>query len=838
MGMVTNFVGIQKDFTVPCGVRADVGLRVKRADGSPAAVGRATWRLGIWRDGAEAVATRFGELLPAPDGAGEGDLFWRFPVLEAGLWRYELTARGSDGEVARVFYGVIGSAEASDIVADGEVVGVRGWRMLEVFLPEVAGGKVEAHWLSGDYVLALCKVAEDAADRAEDAAGRAEDVSGELDAAVDEATKRAEDAAGRAEDAAERAEDDRHAIEVKFQETDAFIDGFYDVALRVIVPNQTTGTWWIGGRDSKQPFQGEQGYSPQISTSGYWLVWRDGQVVESDTRARAEDGFSPYIDSAGYWVYVDPLTGQVGRGPLAAGKDGLDGTAVRRILVDSYADIPQEGETCHGGVYYYVKDSTAGAGESVDIHITNWSSWLLYFTYADGVSGSLGGYGSMDSLVNDVNTGSYLFTAEKVDDNVVRLHPDSGAMSVQVGFGCRVLTGGAYVVYAWLEQGGTGGWVRVGLANDLATAEVHGLVKLGTNTIIKSGSPVGNNADGQMAVSVASYTSLGTVKPSGTAISTDGGGTHMSSDGKMLVDKADTQRFGAVKLSCGEQIPDADDNIGLRADGKIGVRRATLNEFGSVRLGSRLQQVASIPYLLSVGSITDETKPGDTGKLANNLLIGGALQHGLAAHWTSGGRVDMVGIDFGNLTAGVYYLGLYTSPSFKQSQSNGLELNEATTSLLGGVRKMTTLGSGSDVPTGSAVLAYLNENYYTKSQTYTRTELTKDGGIIELELKEKLPIYAAKELAHYLKKVDAAKLYAPISVESGLNTLTNTVESNKTSADNSFKSVFSRLEELEKSDNFVRVGNSGIHEFWKGTKEEFSMLPELDANLSYIVLEG
>lgn len=354
MGMVTNFVGIQKDFTVPCGVRADVGLRVKRADGSPAAVGRATWRLGIWRDGAEAVATRFGELLPAPDGAGEGDLFWRFPVLEAGLWRYELTARGSDGEVARVFYGVIGSAAASDIVADGEVVGVKGWRMLEVLLPEEAGGKVEAHWLSGDYVLALCEVARSAA-------GRAEAVVVELDKAVEEATGRAESAAERAEksatEAAGCAKDAKDAKDVvvgKFKETDAFIEAFWDSVHTVIVPNTQTGTWVIGGFDTGIKFCGENGVAPDINAAGEWLVydWEKGWV-NTGVMAKGQDGFSPNVNSEGNWVWKD-THGEIHVGPSAYGRDGKDGSVVVRHLVGSFEDIPTEGETCNSGHIYYV----------------------------------------------------------------------------------------------------------------------------------------------------------------------------------------------------------------------------------------------------------------------------------------------------------------------------------------------------------------------------------------------------------------------------------------------------------------------------------------------------
>jgi hypothetical protein len=157
------------------------------------------------------------------------------------------------------------------------------------------------------------------------------------------------------------------------------------------------------------------------------------------------------------------------------------------------------------------------------------------------------------------------------------------------------------------------------------------------------------------------------------------------------------------------------------------------------------------------------------------------------------------------------------------------------------VFRQETLASGTAVPTGSAVLNYLNGNYYTKGQTYTRTELTKDGGVIELELKEKLPIYAAKELQPYAKtdwvNVNFAKA-------SELNTVKVSVADNKSDIAANTNSISALQNELdgikaevqEMLKDYVKVGNSGIYELCELTQDEFDKLSVIDTKKSYIVL--
>ena len=903
LGMVTNFVGIQKDFTVPCGVRADVGLRVKRADGSPAAVGRATWRLGIWKDGAEAVATRFGELLPRPEGAGDGDLFWRFPALEVGLWRYELVARGSDGEVARVFYGVIGAAAASDIVEDGEVVGVKGWRMLEVLLPKVAGGKVEAHWLSGDYVLALCEVARSAAGRAEDAAGRAEsaadraeDAIAELDAAVEEATK-------RAEDAAERAEGARDVVLDKFEETDEFIDNFFEHAAKAIYPNSLTGTWWVGQRDSGEFYRGENGKSPIVGSDGTWMrwSWESNSWESTGTMAAGKDGFSPYINALGLWVYFDPVTGQVVNGPAASGRDGIDGDAIVRHVVGSYDDIPWSGETCTGGHVYYVPKgeeemtrqvATVRAGEVEDlgffvgdmgfsamrsaarlggvllrfglmagaakngepsdellyahVYYAEAGEWIYCGCSTNAVSqiaGEVSWWEFAELAIPHENRAMRVLLSQEAEQAAaaaaveqVRAVVVAGAdadcfcgsitsMVAQAWWQVRTVSSEGYDVYSWVVlPDESEGWVKTSAAYDLATAEVYGLMKYGTDEVVRGGAPVGRNAEGQAFVPTAEFTVAGAVKPSSDVVSGSGGGTHMTADGALIVDLATVSHYGAVKTSY--NLPVDTSCIGFNAAGEISVVRAGAFQWGATRVGTSVPQSYGLPFIIPVGAAEDGVINEDghdiTGQLMNNTLYGGALRTYTAAGWFAAAPP---GIDLSRLIQGSNAVGLLTSDSFFQSMAHGLELSEATESRLGGVRKMLTLGSGSDVPTGDAVMDYLGLHYYSKDSLYTREELTRDGGVIDTELQWRVPLYAEQELAKYVKKTDADSLYAKASSVTALNTSVTNIQSDVTAQGNSITAISKDVETLKKADSgyLKMVGAfAGTIELWGGSAEEFA----------------
>lgn len=909
-GMVTNFVGIQRDFTVVAGTRADVGIRVIDADGADVNVGVCTWKLGVWRDGAEPVAEKFGELLPNPAGARVSDLFWRFPVLEAGLWRYELVATDSEGEAARVFYGVIGSREASDIVEGSPVIGVKGWRMLEAQLPVEAGGKLQARWLAGEYVLALCEVARghavnaessaaaaaDSADAAaasaERAAGIASGMQGALDNAVGLVTQRAEAAAERAEDAAVRAESaagdaEKYAESVieKFNETDEFIEAFWRDASNVIVPNSTTGTWYIGGKDTTMPYRGANGKSPRVTPDGYWETWEwageawdSGSWVDTDTRAEGLNGFSPYINGAGYWVYIDPVSGQQVTGDMAGGRDGIDGATVRRILVDTYEDIPQSGDTCNGGYYYYVRGwKQEVTANRVFVFVKRWDSigGGVRMTATNGESAAFSLRDNADATCRDINNSYSLVNALVVDDQTIELISLSGEDLQFESYVADALglmsyedfeSGRGYDVYAWLENDGVGSWVNVGLANDLATAEVYGLMKYGTDKVVSDGAPVGKNANGQATVPVADLSLPGAVRPTTQIdpLKDDpdvGGGTHMGSSGTMLVDKATPKSYGAMMHSYGSRIDDGPNCVGVRADGKTDVVWATLNQGGATRLGSYIGQVANRPYLLSVGSITDPNRPDDKHKLANNLMVGGAVKHGTKGEWSS--WMNGHGFDFSGLTDG-FYLGIHTSKSFKQSTAGGLELMPATDKLLGGVKIQETLASASSVPTGEAVVDYLDEHYYTKAEVYTQAEtVAQIRAVVPDVISGMLAGYATQswtenrfvrydvyngwknnitgivdQIREDLDETTAAVSANKQACENAVASLTATVRSNKAACDNSVAQLNGKIAALEdKTDGYVKQGNSGIEEIWVGTAEEFAKV-SLSGKKWYLVLEN
>ena len=279
-----------------------------------------------------------------------------------------------------------------------------------------------------------------------------------------------------------------------------------------------------------------------------------------------------------------------------------------------------------------------------------------------------------------------------------------------------------YDVYAWVERAEAAGWVRVDRTNELATARVYGLMKYGTDMTVVGGAPVGQNADGQACVPLADPAMPGSVMPATADGDAEAGQTFVR-DGRMWVRMANLNLPGVGKTSYTREVENT-GSVGMTSDGKFAVPPAAAFQWGAVKVGTSVPQSMGMPWIIPVGAaaegVMNEYGQHIRGQLMNNVLVGGALRTAVKETWTSWAPG---GIDTSILPDGSNAVGVMTSKSFSQNSAEGLVLNAATGSLLGGVTVCSTIGSGSGlVPTVSAVVSYLQEYYYTKSQVYNREE--------------------------------------------------------------------------------------------------------------------
>ncbi len=285
----------------------------------------------------------------------------------------------------------------------------------------------------------------------------------------------------------------------------------------------------------------------------------------------------------------------------------------------------------------------------------------------------------------------------------------------------------AFDVYAWLETAdGSGSWVMIGEANDIATSEVHGLVKLGTDSVIEQGASIGNDDSGALAVPRASVDTEGVVMISFPDVLDEGAAIGFDESGKVRVISATMNDYGSVRLSMSATAQDG--CIGLMADGRLGTRRATLYDAGTVKLGSSIQQVNSQPYIIGVGATSD-------GQIANNILGQGAIQHQRIAAWNSFSMQwlsDSAASNPSRYTADDYYLGLAHTAQFSQNKDEGLSLLSASSSLLAGVYVVTDITDTRPeaVMSASGLSVHLSQTYYTKAQVYTKGETTTADNVV------------------------------------------------------------------------------------------------------------
>lgn len=721
-------------------------------------------------------------VLPVEHESAENKVRLTVPELEHGHYWWELRVTDAVGKECRLLYGTLAaltSAEVARLAAEAEESSLRE------LMVEIGGGYAAPLVLRWQACSVAASLAADAARAAE-----------------------------RAEAAADRAEDAEENVLGKLGAAQAFMESFNKAlfeAIRVV-----DNYLWVGGVNTGHYLKGNDGITPHIGTDGYWYV---GNKRLGDRPAFGKDGIMPHITADGFWAFGDWKSSA-----RAEGRDGLDGTAVRFIIVESVEDIPTEGETCNGGFRYCVPVSSERMhsrssvlfGESLNqgnyagnlvfaarrawnrdvgrlyelslmcaaesngepseellyahIYFREAGDWLYAGCSTEAVAQVASQWSTwrFDGLCVPAGLDVRVLLSQQSEQvaaegsvETVRVRVVStadgslcGGRQVAAQAQWRYLdeSVGFYDVYAWMEDGeGNGVWHLMNRTYDFATAQVYGLMKYATDSVVAGGAPVGRNAEGQACVPIADPALPGSVMPASASGDAEGGQTFVR-DGRMWVRMANLNLPGVGKTSYTRVVANT-NSIGLTEDGKFAVPPAAAFQWGVNKVGTSVPQSMGMPWIIPVGAaaegVQNEYGQDITGQLMNNVLVGGALRTALKSTWLSWGPN---GINVNLLPDNSNAVGLMTSRSFRQSAEQGLELEQATNSLLGGVTVCSTIGSGSGlVPTVSAMVNYLRENYYTKSQVYSREETYSKAQVDAIDKKNR------QDAAETYKTTAAAK---------------------------------------------------------------------------------
>ena len=354
-------------------------------------------------------------------GATAGVLDLALPKMEAGEYPYEIIFTDSTGEEGRLMSGVLtvmSTLRAEEIVADANAAQKR---VLQVSAGSLHDGPLELRWAASSVAAVYAQQAREAALGLED-------------------------------------------VREQVREFRVFVADWLNNMETFLVMNPVTGTIWVNGYDTGQPYRGEDGKAPRVNAYGFWEVFIDGQWVTL-----------PYH---------------------AEGKDGLDGTQVRRVLLGSRAELPTDEER---GVYYYTpKDS--GSGYDMWCWLDN-AGWVCFG-------------GDPYGIATETSLGL-----------------------VQLGTN-QTVTSGAPV--------GLNSMKRMMVA--MATTSVAGVMKPSSDVVSDAGGGTHFNASGNLLTDVATYAVFGSVKLSESGVLTDGGVIGIDANGRLIAKKATTGSYGTIKL--------------------------------------------------------------------------------------------------------------------------------------------------------------------------------------------------------------------------------------------------------------------------------------------------
>ena len=634
-----NFLGVSSNLSVLAGTRWLSSFRfVDGTTGQAAALDGVTFSGKVHCGGVDASI----DMTLSEADAERNTVRVEIPALPEGRWEYEIWITSDTGETQRLMEGRISALGKLD-VADAK--GAYAHRTLSVLLPGDATRHVQLEWQATTLAQAA----------AQDAITAAQGVV-QIGTDVTEALQKANDALDKLEDVDERL-DEAEEVRDDCLEAKAGSEAALSEAKQVVA-------------------DAPREYIPTVSADGYWVI----NGVKQPHKAIGEDGVDGtrvvkhLVDdeediptsgdtcNSGHEYYVNvPEVIQV----LETRPDDVGNWNAWRLSADvvphgvllSGFVVPQVQNSSTTALYVavYLREENATRGLlGRSASAKTWSqgedvSWEFAepFEVPAGfgieiyLAASLEAIGAHSAERPAVQMRSYILgsgsCACRYDANwYTNRTPYLGFASPYAG---KVMAYEWFDGVGWKCLAGSGAH-----ANRPASSTEDGLVKLGTEMTIDMGSPVGNNAAGQLTVPLATTLSSGSVRLSQDGVIEDGILIGLDSAGRVVAE-------------------------GTR------VEAATLTTLGTVKLGSEWSVLNPIPYQQGVAA-------GPEKQLCNNLRNGGAIKNMQKAGWKTAEGDDRVDSGMNDRD---YYLGLHVSEQFEQSESNGLELRSATTERCGGV---------------------------------------------------------------------------------------------------------------------------------------------------------
>ena len=407
--------GTRFNFSIAAGLREVVKLRVGRA-GALSGLNVANAAFSFWLIDKEGVTTE----CPVEHGEETGVLYLTLPVVASGTYRYELGFTDAVGEQGLLLHGNVTALTRVHFEPLEEAAAAADVRELVVSESSLHGGPLGLRWAASSLAARYAAEAKEAAESAED-----------LKAAVEE-----------------------------FR---VFVARWERDVSEVLVMNPTTGTIWVGGVDTGQPYQGEHGKAPRVNAYGFWEVYENGQWVTLPYRA--------------------------------VGRDGLDGDQLRRVLLGSVEELP-EGE--ERGVFYYTPRESGGY--DMWCWLEN-AGWVCFggdpYGVATETSLGLVLLGTGQPVEGGAPVGADLekkLAVPRASTTVPGVAKMSSDSTSEVGGGIHITLSGS-------------------LLADVATEGAFGSVKLSTSHVLTEGGIVGVNEKGQLLVQRATPSALGAVMP-------------------------------------------------------------------------------------------------------------------------------------------------------------------------------------------------------------------------------------------------------------------------------------------------------------------------------------